>query len=82
MAQDVANPWMLLARAPIGAPPNEYYGIQDHILTATHFGTMFVHARTGKLSFVVEKVQAVISYERSLPQLLCNRSVRSGARRT
>ena len=53
----------LQAKATIGTVLNEYYGILDQMMTAMHYGTMFVHARTGTLYFFVEEAQAFISSE-------------------
>ena len=53
----------LQAKAPIGTVLNEYFGILEQMLTATHHGTMFVHARTGTLYFFVEEAQAFKSSE-------------------
>ena len=43
------NQTRLKSKAPIGTVLKEFYGIPDQMLTATHHGTMFMHARTDKL---------------------------------
>ena len=53
----------LQAKAPIGTVLNEYYSIPEQMLTATHHGTIFVHARTGTLYFFVEEARAFLSSE-------------------
>ena len=58
-----ANQTRLKAKAQIGMVLNDYYGIPDQLLTATHHGKMFVHARIGTVYFIVEEAKAFISFE-------------------
>ena len=62
MEQVLANQSRFPARAPIGSPLTEYYGVEDKILKATHFHSPVVQTRTGTRYFFLEEVQAFMSF--------------------